>query len=212
MKSFKYWKRQEVEETFDLSRLSEMDLLTEWLKVNHQSITEKEREAIIELRQLLKKFIISWNKAELKFHFLGPFMGLIKLYSDKYNSFVERSLTAIIGNETSSGNIDFLVAAGEQIPRVPYFLLHEYKPEEGTSNDPIGQLLIAMIAAQQANHQKEINFPIYGSYVIGRNFYFVVLNQKEYALSDAYTATQDDIFDIFSIFKKTKAYIDSRIK
>lgn len=43
MKSFKYWKRQEVEETFGLTRLQEMPLLKEWLNVEVGTITEKEK-------------------------------------------------------------------------------------------------------------------------------------------------------------------------
>lgn len=214
MKSFKYWKRQQVEETFGLKRLKELDLLSEWLKVDTKQITTIEQERILELQETLKENILDWNEAELKFYFLGPFMLFLNFKTKQYRSFAERPLSAIVGKETASGYVDFFIAQGEQIPKALYFCLHEYKPEEGTSNDPLGQLLIAMVAAQQANQRKNDakEIPIYGAYVLGRHFYFGVLNGKQYAFSDAYTATQSDIFEIFCVFKKLKSYIEDLLQ
>lgn len=48
----------------------------------------------------------------------------------------------------------------------PHFFLPEYKPEKNRDNDPLGQLLIAMVAAREAN--KDDN-PMYGIYINGRN-------------------------------------------
>jgi len=50
------------------------------------------------------------------------------------------------------------------------FCLHEHKPEEGMSNDPYGQLLIVMIAAQQVNLKIGLDIPVYGLYNLGRYF------------------------------------------
>jgi hypothetical protein len=41
--------------------------------------------------------------------------------------------------------------------------------------------------------------PLYGCYVVGRNWFFLVLNGKEYDVSLAYDATQDDLFDILGL-------------
>ena len=211
MKSFKYWKRQEVQKTFGLKRVKKMALLNEWLDVDVQSIKNKEREQIEELRVYLSEHVIDWNEATLKFLFLGPFVRLVNFHSDYYNPFLEYKLTAKIDKEEVSGNVDFMVAQGEQIPEAPFFCLHEYKPEEGTSNDPFGQLLIAMVAAQQVNEKMGLKMPIYGAYVLGRYFNFVLLDKKQYILSPSYDATQTDIFEIFAILRKTKMYIDDFI-
>ena len=207
MKSFKFWKRYQVQEAFDLKRVETLERLTNWLTVDVTSITPTERERIEELQKLLRRNILDWNEAELKFNFLGPLMLIVNFYTEHYRPFAERSLTVKVGKETSSGYIDFLVASGEQVPKAPYFCLHEYKPEEGTSNDPLGQLLIAMVAAQQANQVIEKQIPIYGTYTIGRNFYFVVLDDKKFAVSDSYPSTQEDIFEIFCIFRKLKVFL-----
>lgn len=212
MKAFKHWKRQQVQETFGLKKFETLPILERWLTVDTTKITAEERKDVEKLRVLLKRHVLDWNEAELKFHFLGPFMLAIDFYSDHYNPFVERPLTVKLGEDTAVGIVDFLVAAGEQIPKAPYFCLHEYKPEEGSSNDPFGQLLIAMVAAQQANEAEGKIFPIYGAFVIGRNFYFVVLDSKDFAVSDIYAATQDDIYEVFAIFRKVRSYIDALLE
>ncbi len=71
-----------------------------------------------------------------------------------------------------------VVATGKQDPEIPFFFLNEYKAQaKGGFLDPTRTLLIAMLAAQTKN--KAINFPIYGMYNIGQNFFFVLLEQKK---------------------------------
>lgn len=61
-----------------------------------------------------------------------------------------------------------------------------------------------MIAAQILN---QITHPIYGTYVIGRHWYFVVLDKDEYAVSLAYDTTKNEIKDIFYILQRAKTII-----
>lgn len=212
MQSFKYWKRQQVEDAFGVERVDRLTLMDEWFNTKEIEITEEEKKSISRLQKLLSIYALDWNEAELKFHFLGPFMQLVDFYSKTYNPFVERWLTAKLKTESTSGKVDFLVAEGTQIPKAAYFCLHEYKPEEGSSNDASGQLLIAMVAAQQANKVVEKEIPLYGAFVIGRFFYFMVLNEKKYTISQPLSATEDDIFTIFAMMKKVKFYIQQFIR
>ena len=52
---------------------------------------------------------------------------------------------------------------------------------------------------------------MYGCYVIGRNWFFLVLNGTEYAVSDAFVATQTDIYQIIAILRQVKTYIQGFI-
>jgi hypothetical protein len=211
MKSFNQWRRQEVQEAFGLERLQQLPLLDEWLRVDVSAITPEERKQIESLRGLFQQHALDWNEAEVKFHFLGPLMNVVDFHAAYYHSFVERPLQVTIGEETASGIVDFMVATGDQLPKAPYFCLHEYKPEAGSSNDVSGQLLIAMVAAQQANRAAGREIPIYGAFVIGRNFYFMVLEENRYAFSDVFPATQEDVFAVFVILRKVKAYIEATL-
>ncbi len=85
----------------------------------------------------------------------------------------------------------------------------EYKKQADTSNDPLGQLLAGMVAAQTMNPHSH---PIYGVYIIRRHWYFVLLDGKIYAESLAYDATKDDIMTIVAILRRTKEIIDHLVQ
>ncbi|MCP4396023.1 MAG: hypothetical protein GY801_01755 [bacterium] len=74
--------------------------------------------------------------------------------------------------------------------------MHEYKPQRHKAPDPWGQVLVAMVAAQKLNQNDK---PMYGAYVMGRNWYFVVLHGATHVGSLAYDATKED--DLRQIFK-----------
>lgn len=208
-KSFKNWRAQEVEEVFGIRRVFESPLLDIWLtsdpEVDDYKLITAER-----LRQELRVNVDSWNEAALKFFFIGPFVGLVGFNTQKYSGFLEQTLTVETQTGSARGNIDFMVATGREIPRSPYYLLHEYKPESTTVLDPKGQLLIGMLAAQRQNTAKGINIPIFGSYLIGRMWFFVILFEEEYVISDAFVATDsEDNLRMLKALLSVKKYIDS---
>jgi hypothetical protein len=51
--------------------------------------------------------------------------------------------------------------------------------------------------------------PIYGCYVSGRNWFFVLLQGNVYGVSNAFNASDDDIYQIFAILKKCKLLVDT---
>ena len=107
------------------------------------------------------------------------------------------------------GRVDFVLAKGKQKPTKPYFFIHEYKQEtKKGSSDPKGQLLSEMLVAQVKNEDKN---PVYGCYVLGRSWFFVVLNHSEYAVSNAYNASDEDIYKIIAILRKVKEYIQAML-
>ena len=65
--------------------------------------------------------------------------------------FRTRAVCRICGRKETVGCCWFFVASGKQSPKKPFFFLHEYKKQADTSNDPTGQLLAEMVAAQKAN-------------------------------------------------------------
>ena len=73
--------------------------------------------------------------------------------------------------------LNVITATGKRVPKHPYFFIHEYKKELESSSDPLGQLMIAMVAAQHLNQDGN---PLYGAYVVGRSWNFVILDGKEY--------------------------------
>ena len=65
-----------------------------------------------------------------------------------------------------------------------------------------------MLVAQKLNDHK---FPIYGCYVIGRNWYFMILQGKEYAISNDFSCVDDEVYDIYKILKNLNTQIEKLI-
>ncbi len=77
-------------------------------------------------------------------------------------------------------------------------------------SDPLGQLLSAMVVTQSINQSE---MPLYGCYVVGRFWFFVILQGKEYATSLAYDATkEDELLSIFSILSEVKEVINKYLE
>ncbi len=208
MRNFENWETQDLEIAFDLEQLEVMDLLENWL----QSTTElsiSEDETVKKLKKALKNNADFWNEDELKLQFIAPLLLIVDYTMPNYKIFSQRSISATINNIEIGGKVDLVLAKGKQKPMKPYFFIHEYKQEtKKGSSDPKGQLLSAMLVAEAKNEGK---MPVYGCYVVGRSWFFVILNGKEYAVSNAYNASDDDIYTVVAILRKIKEYIQNSL-
>jgi len=206
MKPFSQWTKEEVETEFNLRMEPDNQKLQDWLTVEQTTSADEAKK----LKQLSKKLLYhvhDWNEEELKIYFLALILDLIDFFQDNSRPFMERQLSVEYEeNKRLWGNVDFLVASGTQSPKEPFFFIHEYKKQLDTSNDPLGQLLAAMVAAQKLNQSSH---PIYGAYIIGRHWYFVILDGASYSESFAYDATKEEIIDIVNILRHTKTIINN---
>ena len=209
MKNFENWETQDLEIAFDLERVWESKLLDSWLAAK-TTFKPHEKEQVEEIKQRVFQFADYWNEDELKLQCIGKLIDFAAYYKGTdYNIFSQRSLSATINGIEIGGRVDFVLAKGKQKPMKPYFFIHEYKQEtKKGSSDPKGQLLSEMLVAQVKNEDKN---PIYGCYVLGRSWFFVVLNHNEYAVSRAYDASQPDIYIIVAILRKIKEYIQAML-
>ena len=203
MKPFSKWTIAEVEEQFNLNFCKEHKLLNQWLK-NTVEFSSAEENLLQELRNTLTDHVWDWNEGELKGKFIFPLLMAVNFDNENYQSFIEREIAVEMENDRLSGTVDFFVATGRRYPKHPYFFIHEFKKEHDSSGDPFGQLLVTMVAAQKLNNDGK---PVYGCYVMGRLWFFVVLEGQDYAASLAYDATKDEIKEIFVFLKKMKQII-----
>lgn len=207
-KSFKYWRIAQLEKTFNLKRLRNCEQLEKWLNAKEITITDVEQKFAEELQDFAFDRISSWSEQDLIFKLIAPIFNLIKFDTEEYGTFNEWQLKAVVNGINLKGTVDLMIATGKYEPEIPYFCLHEYKKEKGTDNDPVGQMLSEMIAAQQLNKDDE---PVYGSYVLGRMWFFAVLHGNEYCISKDYSAI-DELGEILRILKTLKQLIDKRVK
>jgi hypothetical protein len=202
-KPFKDWDSEEIERVFEIERLWELPLLQDWITL--PQFSPKSDDSIEILKDKLLKNADAWNEDELKMFSLLNFINFEHL--PYYKAFTQHTLSILTDTVESKGDVEFMVATGRKRPQQPFFFLHEYKQEEQRTNDALGQLLIGMVAAQLNNQDK---LPLYGCYVLGRFWFFVVLAYNQYAVSNAYNAADNDIYAILEILKTAKNKIESR--
>jgi hypothetical protein len=196
---------------------SKFGLLEQWLHdANGIAIKPQDLVIIEALREDLEVDVVSHNEEELKVHFITPILNLVKLGKrNVYKLFAQRNIAAQVTNKKGvtdklGGRVEVMVAMGTQNPRHPYFFVHEYKPlNKSTPSDPLGQLVAAMIVAQVTNADEK---PIYGLYVMGGSWRFVVLEGKKFGESKPYEATdEDDLKLIVQALFWMKNHIELRI-
>ena len=214
MSSFKSWTRDNLKERFGLKRTINHHALLTWLSASSSdliNIDEIEKAILLRLCKKMLLYVDYWNEEEVKLKFIGHIITLADYDTENLSAFANRYFEGIVDGETLSGVPDFMVARGKQEMKSPFFFLHEYKKElDNDSPDPAGQLLAAMLLAYEHNLQiPELSQkPVYGAYVIGRNWFFVILQNREYCISDAYVSThEDELLDIFRIMKASREKI-----
>lgn len=192
-----------LDERFDLRRSMRCPLLDEWLNARKKvKLSTYEHHKIQDLQDLLAVNFEGWNEQELALHFIGPIFSSVnftEMY--RFNLFSQRFVTATIGNYIVTGKPDGIIASGFREPRKPYFAFNEYKPEVDPDGDPAGQALGAMLIGQTLNNNEQ---PIYGCYIIGSNWRFMLLIGKSYCVSEPLSALTDDVFDIVRVLKVLK--------
>ena len=212
MKPFERWKYEEIELTFGTERVKTLSSLSDWLDADEPADDFETHFLNFYHNELVRK-VEMWNEDELKFFFISHVITLVNFSKPKvYSSFSQRTIATKRKDINQNfidlrGRVEFFVATGEQIPRQPFFFVHEYKPlNKTTPSDPLGQLLIAMLATQTLNDTK---YPLYGVYIIGKDWHFVVLEDNQYAISPSFDAIRiAELFKIFSILKRCKSYIE----
>lgn len=203
MKSFKYWTRQQIADEFGLKLTRKCSHLEQWLATTIR-LTEQEKQTLEVLKEKLTLYVDIWNEQELIIKFISFIIGMADYDTAHFKAYANRKLKGKINGKELAGEVDLMIASGAFEPKQPYFCLHEYKKEDGSTNDPLGQLLIAMLTAQELNNNTH---PIYGAYVSGRNWFFLTLTNDTYCISNEYVATRSDIYDIMRVMKGVKVLI-----
>lgn len=214
-KSFEDWTPSEIKDVFGIVENPQTACLHAWLQAS-ASLSEYETQQLAFLRKRLNDYAEKWKEEDLKAYFIIPIVNLIDFLQPQYRAFYEATIEATLIDVHQKpiklrGRPEFLVAMGDEEPKRPFFFLHEYKPQLRTQKNPQGQLLIAMLTAQAQNADLPA-MPLYGLYIVGQNWRFVTLCEKEYGVSKQFDATDEqDLHTIFVMLKFVKNYIQSHV-
>jgi hypothetical protein len=196
------WIEGLIVKTFGLKNvLDGFPLLEHWLSVENDldsvTITELEK-----LRLRLRKRVNGWNEETLKMKFIAFILNMVDYDTDELEGVFDAELKGVVKGQKLSVIADYALCNYTfDLKEQPYFYFHEYKPRK-KSKDPIAQLLLAMLIAQEKN---ETQRPLYGCAVVGELWYFMVLDGTTYSISNGYVAANaDDLQSIFLILRKFK--------
>ncbi len=200
-----------IVDAFNIQRQADCKHLQDWLTISYELDTIR-TSIIEELYQNSKDFVDYWNEEELKMQMISLLFFVANIVEHKKIAiFYERKLSSTINDHLLSVNCDCMVATSSGIiaPKAPYFFLQEFKKGKGEKVDPEAQMLIAMLIAQ---HQNKDGKPIYGSYVIGRHWYFTTLLGNQYCQANPFDATiKKDLYQIVYVLRALKDLILSRL-
>ena len=213
-KNVKSYDEAELIGMFNLNRLvgnTGHPLMAEWVNIPVENLSPFERELFDEILFDAQKNIVGWQEEDLKMKFISFVLRLGHLRDTKlFNTYFEKTVSATIEGHFLKTKTDFMVAKGIlNIPQKPYFHFQEWKPYKKPVGDSMGQLLEAFLIAQHLNAD---NVPLYGCEVIGKQWNFVIFEQRNYCTSKSYDSTEsDDLLKIISILRKFKSLLELRL-
>ncbi len=196
------WIEGLIVKTFGLNRIfGNFLLLNEWLNVVN-NLTTSDIEELEYRRNQLERNINLWNEETLKMNFIAFILDLIRYDDTPFKGIFDAELQGIVENEKLHVIADYTLAKVTiDLIEQPYFYFHEYKQSKKTK-DPIAQILLAMLIAKEKNQFKK---PLYGCAVVGENWYFMVMDGKNYSVSTAFVSTNSESLQkILLILRKFK--------
>ncbi|MDZ7897349.1 MAG: hypothetical protein U5N85_04880 [Arcicella sp.] len=198
-------------DVFKVQQVKKSEHLDKLLTVSIQPLKSSYQDIFNVLLEEIQDKGDQWNEEELKMKFLA-FVFFISEIEEKgkIQAFYERPLSLTKHGHKLAVKTDCMVATplGKNTPREPYFFLQEFKKGKGDKYDPEAQMLAAMIIAEEINEDKP---PIYGAFIVGKNWIFTVLHKDEYCRSRQFDASDEKtLMQIIFILRNLKVLILNR--
>ncbi|MGL4363946.1 MAG: hypothetical protein ACRCSB_01930 [Bacteroidales bacterium] len=210
-KKIKIWSEAELVDTFGLTKtIATHPLLIDWLDAKVE-LNQTEIDVLSRIRAEAIELIYSWNEEDLKMNFIAFVIDIAQLRTSKYvRTFYEKTVEATVEEYYLKTKTDFMIAKGVlDLAKTPYFHFQEYKKDQDPHGDPMAQLVEAFLIAQEKNKNGK---PMYGCYVVGRFWYFVIMEAKNYCVSYAYDCTDETgLFHIIAVLRKFKVILETTL-
>jgi hypothetical protein len=210
----KEWREGELIRTFKLNRniTTLTPLMQEWLDVQMPDLNIPEQYNFDKSLRKAQRGISGWNEEDLKMKFISPILelGHITDDDDEIMGYFDKTISATVEDIRLTVKSDFMLAKGIlDVFETPYFHFQEYKPYKNPSGDSMAQLLEAFMIAQEKNKNGK---PLYGVDIMGANWRFVIMEGKDYCISNIYNSIdKSDLLTIISVLRKFKYILQTRL-
>jgi hypothetical protein len=209
----KAWREAELIKAFNLKRIIsyKTPLMEEWLTVQPTEMSVIEQHNFDKTFAKGQNSITGWNEEDLKIKFIGPILELGH-FNDEGGiiGYFDKTISATVDGIKLSVKSDFMLAKGIlDVFETPYFHFQEYKPYKNPTGDSMAQLLESFLIAQEMNQNGK---PMYGVDIVGANWRFVILEGREYCISEAYdSVNKADLLAIIAILRNFKYILETRL-
>lgn len=205
------WSEAELMDAFGLDKIKHpTPLMQDWLNAK-ADFSEIEQATIQQLCNEALENIEAWAEEDLKMNFIAFVIHLAQLKATKtIRTFYDKTISATVENTFLKVKTDFMIAKGVlDLAKTPYFHFQEYKRDKDPNGDPLAQLVEAFLIAQEMNKNDK---PLYGCCVVGRFWYFVTMEEKNYCVSKAYDCTDEqELCQIIAILRHFKEILMTRL-
>lgn len=205
----KKYSEAEIVDLFQLSKIKPINPLMQYWLNTETVLSEWSSILFNKILNNAQGNIESWNEEELKMKFISFILQLSDIEENKYiRTFFEKTIEATVEGVYLKTKTDFMIAKGVlDLVKTPYFHFQEYKKEKDPHGDPLGQLLEAFLIAQAMNQNGK---PMYGAYIVGRYWYFVTMEAKEYCVSPSYDSTKEaELMQIIAVLRHFKVILET---
>ena len=211
--SIKAWREGELIKTFNLNRIVtyQTPLMQEWLDVQMPELNIHEQYEFDKALAKAQKRIVGWNEEDLKMKFISPILELGQLGDDDVViGYFDKIISAVVEDIKLTVKSDFMLAKGIlDVFETPYFHFQEYKPYKNPTGDSMAQLLQAFMIAQEKN---KMGVPLYGVDIVGREWSFVIMDGKDYCISEAFNSiNKTNLLTIISVLRKFRYILHTRL-
>jgi hypothetical protein len=213
-KKIRIYSEAELISDFGLTRLvgnKNHPLMEEWTKMGLVELSATEQEIYNDILQEAQQKIAGWQEKDLKMKFISFVLRLGHLKDNPlFNTYFEKTVSATVDGKYLKTKTDFMAAKGIlDRPEKPFFHFQEWKPQKRPVGDSMGQLLEAFLIAQTFN---QADFPLYSCEVIGREWNFVVMQDRTYCISKSYICTDEtDLLEIISLLRHFRTLLERRL-
>jgi hypothetical protein len=209
----KQWQEATLIKTFKLNRITDYQttLMQEWLDISMPVFDIFEQHLFDNIYKKGVKNIAGWSEEDLKMKFITHILDLGLLTdADGIIGYFEKTISATVEGTFLKVKSDFMMAKGIlNVHENPYFHFQEYKPQLNPTGEPMAQLLEAFLIGQAKNKTPK---PLYGLEIIGEYWKFVIMEGKDYCVSESFSCTKkDDLLKIIAILRKFKHILMTRL-
>ncbi len=215
LKGKQYNKEAEIILLFNLKKIigEKTPLMEEWLDVTPPIFNVGEQYIFDKKHKQVVQEIAGWSEEDLKIKFISDVIELGNMESGNgLVTFFDKTLSATVEGTLLNIKADFVMAKGLlNLIQKPYFHFQEYKPQINPKGEPMAQLLEAFLIAQVKN--KDTEMPLYGVEAIGKQWSFVIMEGKEYCVSQMYDCTnKEHLLTIIAILRKYRWILETRLR